>query len=238
MAADMNDPLSEITLYTAPTPNGWKVSIALECLGLPYRVQPIDLLNGEQHTETFRALNPNGRIPVIVDHARDDLVLFESGAILWYLAEREDRLIPRDFKQRAECHQWLMFQMSGVGPMMGQLNVFRRYFPEKIPPAIDRYHHETERLFRVLDDHLENRDFMLNEHSIADISLWSWVYTHRWSGVELDAFSNLLRWKRALRERPEYQKGISVPVKIGRVIDTKGNDARQFAKLGQKIVTT
>jgi GSH-dependent disulfide-bond oxidoreductase len=228
----------EITLYTAPTPNGWKVSIALEELGLPYRVESINLMEGEQKKPAFRALNPNGRIPVIVDHACDDFVLFESGAILWYLAERCQKLIPKSPRQRALCHQWLMFQMSGVGPMMGQLNVFRRYFPTELPAAIERYHNETERLFGVLDEILQDRQYVLDEHSVADIALWSWIYTHRWSGVELDAFPNLLAWKRRLRQRSGYVKGVTVPHHVGRVLDEQGTKARAYAKAAQTLVTT
>lgn len=234
----MVDKQAEITLYTAATPNGWKVSIALEELGIPYRVESIDLIRGDQKQDSFRALNPNGRIPVIIDHAQDDFVLFESGAILWYLAERAQQLIPTDFRQRALCHQWLMFQMSGVGPMMGQLNVFRRYFPVNIPEAIDRYHNETERLFGVLDSLLANKPYILEEHSVADIALWSWIYTHRWSGVNLDEFPHLLAWKRRLRSRPAYRRGVEVPHHVGRVLDEDGRAAQTYAKAARTLVTT
>lgn len=234
----MEESNAEITLYTAPTPNGWKVSITLEELGIPYRVKSINLMEGEQKKSQFLALNPNGRIPVIVDHARDDFVLFESGAILWYLAERSQQLIPACPTQRALCHQWLMFQMSGVGPMMGQLNVFRRYFSIEIPEAIERYHNETERLFGVIDKVLQDREYVLDEHSVADIALWSWIYTHRWSGVELKAFANLLAWKRRLRQRPAYLRGVAVPHHVGRVLDEEGTKARAYAKAAQTLVTT
>ncbi|MEY2688055.1 MAG: hypothetical protein RL375_2253, partial [Pseudomonadota bacterium] len=139
-----------IDLYTSPTPNGWKVSVALEELGLPYTVHTIDLSAGEQKTEAYLRLNPNGRIPTIVDRDNDNFAVFESGAILVYLAEKTGRLMPADVKGRSLVMQWLMFQMSGVGPMMGQANVFHRYFPEKIQPAIDRYQNESRRLFEVL----------------------------------------------------------------------------------------
>ncbi len=182
--------------------------------------------------------NPNGRIPVLVDHTQDDFALFESGAILWYLAEREQALLPSDPLEKAQCHQWLMFQMSAVGPMMGQLNVFRRYFPVELPEAINRYHNETERLFGILDLRLSEKEFILETHSIADIAIWSWVYTHRWSGVSLDGFPNLMRWKRQLRARDAYQKGISVPQKVGRLLDNKDGKAAVFAKAAQTIVTS
>ncbi len=228
----------EITLYTAATPNGWKVSIALEALEIPYQVESVDLTAGDQKNEAFLALNPNGRIPVIVDHARDDFVLFESGAILWYLAERAQQLIPTDVAQRALCHQWLMFQMSAIGPMMGQLNVFRRYFPTQIPQAIERYHNETERLFGVLESILEDKLYILDEHSVADIALWSWIYTHRWSGVDLEAFSHLLSWKRRLRSRPAYRRGVAVPHHVGRVVDEDGAQIKMYADAARSLVIT
>ncbi len=234
----MVDTVPEITLYTAATPNGWKVSITLEALEIPYRVESINLIAGEQKSAQFLSLNPNGRIPVIVDHTRGDFVLFESGAILWYLAERAQQLIPSDPVQRALCHQWLMFQMSAIGPMMGQLNVFRRYFPTQIPQAIERYHNETERLFGVLDRLLEGKQFILAEHSVADIALWSWIYTHRWSGVELETFPNVLSWKRRLRSRPAYRRGVAVPHHVGRVLDQDGNQAQAYADAARTIVTT
>ena len=234
----MTDTAPEITLYTAATPNGWKVSIALETLKIPYRVESVNLITGEQKKAQFLKLNPNGRIPVIVDHARDDFVLFESGAILWYLAERANKLLPTDVVQRAVCHQWLMFQMSAVGPMMGQLNVFRRYFPTQIPQAIERYHNETERLFGVLDALLKDKRYILDEHSVADIALWSWIYTHRWSGVDLEAFPHLLSWKRRLRSRPAYRRGVAVPHHVGRVLEEDGTQAKAYAHAARSLVTT
>ena len=228
----------DITLYTAPTPNGWKVSIALEELGVPYRVQNVDLFKGEQKLPDFLSLNPNGRIPVMIDHTREDLVLFESGAILWYLAEKYGALIPEDVARRAACHQWLMFQMSGVGPMMGQLNVFRHYFPTKLPEAIDRYHQETERLFGVLNEVLKSREFLVDEHSVADIAVWSWVYTHRWSGISLEQFPALMGWKRRLRSRPAYQRGVAVPTPIGRVLDADGKVPDAYARAASTLIET
>ncbi|MCA9521354.1 MAG: glutathione S-transferase N-terminal domain-containing protein, partial [Myxococcales bacterium] len=143
-----------ITLYTAPTPNGHKISVALEELELPYRVRAIDLGRLEQREPWYLDLNPNGRIPTIVDHDNGDFVVFESGAILLYLAERTGRLCPSDTEGRSRVVQWLMFQMGGIGPMMGQANVFVRYAPEKIPYAIERYQRESRRLFEVLDRRL------------------------------------------------------------------------------------
>jgi len=182
-----------IDLYTAATPNGHKISIALEELALPYTMHTLNLSNNEQKQPWFLAINPNGRIPAIVDRAEDDFVVFESGAILLYLAEKTGRLIPDDPKGRSRVVQWLMFQMGGIGPMMGQANVFFRYFPEKITVAIDRYQGECRRLFRVLDGHLEKHEFLAGDYSIADIANWAWVRTHNWSGVAIDDLPDLAR---------------------------------------------
>ncbi|HQC81690.1 MAG TPA: glutathione S-transferase N-terminal domain-containing protein, partial [Accumulibacter sp.] len=162
-----------IDFYTAATPNGHKISIALEELALPYTVHPLNLSTGEQKQAGFLAINPNGRIPAIVDRAAGDFAVFESGAILLYLAEKTGRLLPADSKRRSQAVQWLMFQMGGIGPMMGQANVFLRYFPEKIQPAIDRYQGECRRLFRVLDGHLQQHDYLADDYSIADIANWA-----------------------------------------------------------------
>jgi GST-like protein len=174
------------TLYTAATPNGHKVSIALEELALPYQVEALSLGKLDQKQPRFLALNPNGRIPVIVDHGADDFAVFESGAILVYLAEQTGQLMPTDAKGRSVVMQWLMFQMSAVGPMMGQANVFYRYFPEKLPAAIDRYQKESRRLFEVLDGRLADHAYLAGDYSIADIATFPWVRTHAWSGVAID----------------------------------------------------
>lgn len=202
-----------IDLHTAATPNGHKVSIALEELQLPYRVVPVNLMASEQKTPEFLALNPNGRIPVIVDHDNDALVVFESGAILIYLAEKTGRLLPIDPRRRMTAIQWLMFQMGGVGPMMGQANVFFRYFVEKIPAAIDRYQNEVRRLFAVLDTRLTGRDYLADEYSIADIATWPWVRTYEWSGVSIEGLPALKLWLDRLAERPACARGVSVPAR-------------------------
>ena len=206
-----------IDLYTAPTPNGHKTSVTLEELGLPYTVHAINLGKNEQKQEWFLQLNPNGRIPVIVDHdAPDgqDITVFETGAIMIYLAEKTGRLLPTEPKARAAVIQWLMFQMGGIGPMMGQANVFFRYFPEKIQPAIDRYQHECRRLFEVLDRRLGESEWLGQDYSIADIANWCWVRTYKWSGVSIDGLANLRRWLDAMKARPACRRGIEVPVKI------------------------
>ena len=180
-----------ISLYTAPTPNGWKASVALEELGLPYQVHAIDLLSGAQRAPDYLAINPNGRIPAIVDHEADDFAVFESGAILIYLAEKTGQLMPADARGRSRVLQWLMFQMGGIGPMMGQANVFHRYFPEKIQVVIDRYQGESGRLFGVLDRQLADHEWLAGDYSIADIANWCWVRTHKWSGVDIGPFEHL-----------------------------------------------
>ncbi len=205
-----------IDLYTASTPNGWKISVALEELHLPYRVIPIDLGAKEQKQPEYQKINPNGRIPTIVDHDNEGFAVFESGAILVYLAEKTEKLMPSDVKGRSLVMQWLMFQMGGIGPMMGQANVFFRYFPEKIQPAIDRYQNEVKRLFSVLDHRLIDNDYLAGAYSIADIANWCWVRSYQWSGVEVDDFPHLRRWLAQIAERPAVIKGINVPVRMGR----------------------
>ena len=203
-----------IDLYTAPTPNGWKASVTLEELGLPYETHAIDLSKGEQKQEWFLALNPNGRIPVIVDRDLGGLAVFESGAIMIHLAEKTGRLLPTDAAGRARVISWLMFQMGGIGPMMGQANVFFRYFPEKIQPAIDRYQNECRRLFEVLDRRLGESEWLADDFSIADIANWCWVRTYKWSGVNVEGLPHLKRWRDALRERPACQRGVEVPLAL------------------------
>jgi glutathione S-transferase len=226
-----------IDLYTAGTPNGWKASVTLEELEMSYEVHAIDLSEGEQKAESFLALNPNGRIPVIVDREADDFVVFESGAIMLYLAEKAGRLLPADVKGRSRVTQWLMFQMGGIGPMMGQANVFHRYFPEKIQPAIERYQHECRRLFEVLERGLTDRDYLAGDYSIADIANWCWVRTHKWSGVEVEGLPNLQAWMERLAERPACKKGTKVPFDMAKLRQGGGKGAEKFAKDALKMVT-
>lgn len=226
-----------IDLYTAPTPNGWKASIALEEMGLPYEVHPVNLWAGEQKKPEYLEINPNGRIPTIVDRDEGNFAVFESGAILIYLAEKTGKLMPADAKGRSLVLQWLMFQMAGIGPMMGQANVFFRYFPEKIQPAIDRYQHECKRLFTVLDARLAEHEYLAGDYGIADIANWSWVRTHAWSGVDVDDLPNLRRWLDALAARPACQKGVSIPFKLEDITRGDGESAEQLVKGAQSIVT-
>jgi len=200
-----------IDLYSSPTPNGYKVSILLEELALPYTLHAIDLSSGAQKAPWFTAINPNGRIPAIVDKGNGDFPVFESGAIMLYLAEKEGKLIPSDEKGRSRVVQWLMFQMGGLGPMMGQANVFSRYFPEVIPAAIDRYRRESRRLLEVLDGRLANNEYLAGDYSIADIANFCWARTHEWPGVSIDGLGNLSRWLDAIAARPAVQRGLVVP---------------------------
>ena len=202
-----------IDLYTAATPNGHKVSIALEELALPYQAHILSFDQQEQKAPEFLQINPNGRIPAIIDRDNDDFAVFESGAILYYLAEKTGQLLPADAKGRSVVLQWLMFQMGGVGPMQGQANVFYRYFPEKIPSAIHRYQTETRRLYTVLNHRLEQVEYLAGDYSIADIATYPWVALHDWAGVSVDELPALQRWMQALAARPAVQKGLQVPVR-------------------------
>lgn len=198
-----------IDLFAAETPNGWKASVALEELELPYELHLISLGRGEQKRDWFLELNPNGKIPVIVDRDAGDRVVFESGAILLYLAEKAQKLLPPSEDGRWRAIQWLMFQMGGVGPMMGQANVFLRYAPEKIPYAIERYQRECRRSFEVLNRRLSEVEYLAGEYSIADIANWCWVHTHEWSGVDVDGLDALNRWIDAIAARPAVKRGLA-----------------------------
>ncbi len=200
-----------IDLYTWTTPNGRKVSIALEEMGLPYRVVPVPLKTGAQKTPDFLAINPNGRIPAIVDRDNGDFAVFESGAILIYLAEKSRKFLPAETKARSVVLQWLMWQMGGLGPMHGQANVFNRYFPEKIPAVIDRYQSETKRLFSVMDTRLATMPYLAGDYSIADMACWPWVMQHDWAGVSIDDLPHLQRWLETVGARPAVQRGADVP---------------------------
>jgi len=205
-----------IKLYTAATPNGWKISIALEEMALPYEVRVIDFASQEQKADWYLKLNPNGRIPTIED---EGFVVFESGAILVYLAEKTGKFLPRHVPGRSRVMQWLMFQMSAIGPMMGQANVFLRYFPETIQPAIDRYQREVLRLFGVLDRQLASHEYIAAEYSIADMALWPWVSGYEWSGVSIEEFASLQRWLALVGARPAVQAGRDVPIKRDRAAE-------------------
>ena len=200
-----------IELFTSATPNGWKASITLEELGLDYSVHHIHMDKQEQKEPWYLKINPNGRIPTIVDHNNDDFAVFESGAIMIYLAEKTGSLMPTDVKGRSLVMQWLMFQMGGIGPMMGQANVFYRYAPEKIPYAIDRYHREVRRLFEVLNTRLAEHEYLAGDYSIADIATWSWVWGYKWSGVSIDGLDHVERWLEVIGSRDAVKRGQAIP---------------------------
>jgi len=225
-----------IDLYTSPTPNGWKASVALEELGLDYEVHAVDLLSGAQRVPDYLALNPNGRIPTIVDRDEGNFAVFESGAILVYLAEKTGQLMPADARGRSLVLQWLMFQMGGIGPMMGQANVFHRYFPEKIQVVIDRYQGESGRLFGVLDRRLADQEWLAGDYSIADIANWCWVRTYKWSGVDIAPFEHLQRWIGAIAARPAAQAGIKVPFDLEAAMAAMKTGSETFATGGRTLV--
>jgi len=229
-------PRCMIDLYTSATPNGWKASVTLEELGTPYTVHAIDLSSGAQKQPDYLAINPNGRIPAIVDRANGDFAVFESGAIMIYLAEQAGNLLPTDAKGRSTVIQWLMFQIGGVGPMMGQANVFSRYWPEKYQPAIDRYQNEGRRLFEVLESRLKDNEFLAGEYSIADIANWCWVRTHRWSGVSIEGLEALQRWMAAIEARPAAQRGVRVPVDLEALRKGDGEGAKALVESAQTIL--
>jgi glutathione S-transferase len=195
----------------------------------------LDLSSGEQRGVDYLAINPNGRIPAIVDRGEDNLAVFESGAIMIYLAEKTGRLLPTDQAGRTRVIQWLMFQMGGVGPMMGQANVFFRYFPETIQPAIDRYQNECRRLFEVLDRRLGESEWLADDYSIADIANWCWVRTYKWSGVSREGLENLDRWLNVMKQKPGLRQGIEVPVKIDNILEDK-EASKKFRENANKMV--
>lgn len=204
-----------IDLYYWPTPNGHKVTIFLEELSLPYRIEPIDIGKGAQFAPDFLKIAPNNRMPAIVDHAPAGggapISVFESGAILLYLAEKEGAFISSDIRDRVETLQWLFWQMGGLGPMLGQNHHFSAYAPEKIPYAIDRYVKETNRLYGVLDHRLADREFVAGDYSIADMAAYPWIVPYERQGQKLEDFPNLERWFEAIKARPAtvraYAKG-------------------------------
>jgi GST-like protein len=205
-----------IDLYTWTTPNGRKVSIALEELGLPYKAHPIDIGKDEQFAPDFLKISPNNRIPAIIDRD-NNMSLFESGAILIYLGDKTGRLLPRDGEARYRVIEWLMWQMGGIGPMIGQAHHFLRQNPGKAPYAEERYHKEALRLYGVLDRRLEGRNYIAGDYSIADIATWPWISRFEWHKVDLNQFPNVKRWYVSIAKRPAVQKGYQVPKDTGPV---------------------
>ena len=202
-------------------------------MDLEYTAHLINLSEGEQHTPEFLAISANGRIPAIVDRSNEDLSIFESGAIMIYLAEKTGMLMPSEGKGRSDVIQWLMFQMGGIGPMMGQANVFFRYFPEKIKPAIERYQNEGRRLFEVLDKRLAESEWLADEYSIADIANWCWTRTHKWSGISVEGLEHLARWNDAMYKKPGMLEGIKVPIKVDKILGDEAK-TKEFIERAQK----
>ncbi len=202
-----------IDLHAWPTPNGYKISIALEELQMPYRVVPVDIGAGDQFTPAFLAISPNNKMPAIVDTEGPDgepFSLFESGAILMYLAEKAGRLLPTATAARYRVVEWLMFQMANVGPMLGQAHHFRGYAPEKIPYAVDRYTNEARRLYGVMDKRLDGREFFADVYSIADIAIFPWLRSHERQGVDLAEYPHVKRWFEQIAARPAVQRGLEL----------------------------
>ena len=202
-----------IDLHSFPTPNGWKVSIALEELELPYRFVPVNIARGEQFEPAFLAISPNNRVPAIVDHdppgGGEPISVFESGAILLYLAEKTGRLLPTDLRRRVAATEWLMWQMGGLGPMLGQHGHFKVYAPEPIPYAQERYANEARRLYRILNGRLAGRDFLADEYSVADIACFGWVKLHEMHEIPLAEYPEVARWFEKLDARPAVQRGLA-----------------------------
>ncbi|HXV49921.1 MAG TPA: glutathione S-transferase N-terminal domain-containing protein [Candidatus Binatia bacterium] len=222
-----------IDLYYWTTPNGHKITIFLEETGLPYNVKPVDIGKGEQFKPEFLKISPNNRIPALVDHEPGDgggpLSVFESGAILEYLAHKTGRFLPRDVRGRAEVMQWLFWQMGGLGPMLGQNHHFRGYSAEKIPYAIERYTKETERLYGVLDERLEDRAFVAGDYSIADMACYPWIVLHERQGQNLNDFPNLKRWFETIESRDAVKRAYAVA-------NTVNPNARGMTEEAKKIL--
>lgn len=203
-----------IDLYSWAAPNGHKVQILVEELAIPYRIIPINITSGAQHEANYRAVNPNGKIPAIVDHdpqdGGDPLTVFETGAIMMYLAEKEGRFLPTDPRQRIEAIQWLFWQVGGLGPIMGQAQHFFRYASEPVPYATTRYQDETRRLLKVLDERLEGREYLCDAYSIADMACFPWIRIHKLTGISLEEFPRVQAWYGRVRSRPAVTRGLDL----------------------------
>lgn len=220
-----------IDLYYWPTPNGWKISIALEEMGLAYRVLPVNIQKGEQFAPEFLKISPNNRIPAIVDHAPADggppVSVFETGAILLYLADKTGKFIPSDLRGRVEVTEWLMWQVSGLGPMLGQNGHFKFYAPEKIPYAKTRYGTEALRLYDVLERRLEGRDYICGDYSIADMACWPWILTYKKQEIDLGEFPNVRAWYDRCKVRPALRRGYEVGREISKPTGSWSDEARK-----------
>ena len=227
---------SPIDLYFWPTPNGWKVTILLEELGLPYRVIPVDIGKGDQFDPAFLAISPNNKMPAIADPdgpGGEPVSVFESGAIMIYLAEKTGKLMPADPRGRLRVLEWTMFQMGTVGPMLGQAHHFRQYAPEKIPYAVDRYTREAGRIYGVIDRRLAENDYLAGDYSIADIAVWPWLLGER-QGQSFDDYPNLKRWRDAVKARPAVVRGRNVMKDTKPVGDVRDDKERFSVLFGDK----
>jgi GST-like protein len=208
-----------IELHSWPTPNGWKITIALEEMALPYETHWVNIGRGEQFAPAFLAISPNNRIPAIVDRSvSPPLSVFETGAILVYLAEKTGLFLPAEPRARSEVLQWLFWQVGGLGPMLGQHGHFKLYAQEKIPYAIQRYEDETKRLYGVLDRRLADRAYVAGDYSIADMAAWPWIVTYKAQGIDLAEFPNVRRWYDALKQRPALQRGFAFGKELRQVV--------------------
>ena len=226
-----------IQLHYWPTPNGWKISIMLEELGVPYEVNYVNIGKGDQFKPEFLAISPNNRMPAIIDPEGPDgqpISVFESGAILLYLGRKFGRFYPADERGRVEVEQWLMWQMGGLGPMAGQAHHFRQYAPEQVPYAIARYTNEVNRLYGVMDKRLADRDFLAGDYSIADMACIGWIRPYERQGQDLNDFPNLKRWFETMMARPAVQRGVEVGADYRRQLDLSKDKDAQSVLFGQK----
>ncbi|OUR79884.1 thiol:disulfide oxidoreductase [Alphaproteobacteria bacterium 46_93_T64] len=231
-----------IDLYYWPTPNGWKISIALEEMGLDYNVIPVNIGRGDQFQDAFLEISPNNRMPAIVDHDPVDggepVSVFETGAILLYLAEKSGKFMPKDLRGRMQVIEWVMWQMGGLGPMLGQNGHFKFYALETIPYAQDRYNNEALRLFGVLDRRLEGRDFICDDYSVADMACWPWIITYKRQEIDLEKFPNVRRWYDALKSKPGLRRGYEVGREFGKPSGKWDDKARKFLMAQADAPTT
>jgi GST-like protein len=217
-----------IDLYYWPTPNGWKITIFLEETGIPYKVIPVDITGGDQFAPDFLEISPNNKMPAIVDPdgpGGEPISVFESGAILIYLAEKAGHFLPQSPRERYLVLQWLMFQMGSVGPMLGQAHHFRRYAPEEIPYAIDRYTNEAARLYGVMDERLSEVEYFAGEYSIADMAIYPWLISHENQGQRMEDYPNLKRWFESVGSRPAVRRALEVGEELRRPLD-RGMDEK------------
>ena len=229
-----------IDVYFWPTGNGKKITIMLEECGLEYNVIPVNIGKGDQHKPEFVRISPNSKMPAIVDHDVDGepVAIFESGAILQYLAEKTGRFMPADVRGKYEVLQWLYWQIGGLGPMAGQAHHFLRYSPKKIEYAMERFRAEVARLYKVMDDQLQDRDYLATEYSIADMAAWPWVFRYDWQGQDLNDYPNVKRWFETIAARPAVEKGAAVGSEWMNINDQMSDeDKKQLFNLRDEDLT-